>query len=1707
MSQFDFQIGVQVAKVEQLVKTFERLSQVLTNLTGKNYDLNVSLPNKVVNQLNQIKQSLSGIQSNPVQVPISVNQNQVQKVGTQIATGIKSGFQSVISPSFINQLLTPLTTANSKKSAVQLFNGSQNADQSIPFNKNLKVISQLNKEIVNNSNNLSRNGRDNIEWGNSIAQSNANIVAMRGQLGKLGGSLEQARERTGKNFSRAANEISKMNQQLDIAQANVGRYSKEQQIATQIDNKRNSALINQAINQKDVNERLDFAIEKLILYRVAFAAMQKVGEAFTGSLKTFVDLEQIFANIEKVLNPTADQFERIKDVAFQLGQSFGAPIKSVAETMQIWAQAGLNVEQSIEATKASLLGQNAIGLDAVSITDALTAALFGYKKEVGELTSVIDGWMAVQAKYPLSAADLAGALKRVGAAGAELGVDLNTLNGYIAAINATTRKAGGEIGNSLKTVFARIPRSETIKILKDLGISAFTVGGEFRRLEDIVNDVGEKWSQFDTIQKKTIATALGGVHRYVDVIALFSNYSIAQQAAVESEKAFGSSLSANQIQLATTASQIERLSAIFTKIGFQLGESLIAPFKVFGDALETVSKIMANNQGFAKFLAFFASVSVTIIAVVAAFHGFNFVISRTLTALGQLVPSLLATSGAAKTVQITIDGITHSTQVFQTNAAMLATKIAGAFGIVIAVIGAVATVISLLSGKVTQQIDTSNLLNDSFEAQYKAIQNVSTGLHNEIKLIGDLDARRAKLIKSIDSETQVTEKQKAQKQELIAVNEALSKISADLSIALSGVGSSTDLAKRGQDEYKKAIDKTIESEKELLKIQEEKFKLLLSSVDTSGGLQGIQEQISLVEEQRKGVLETAKSFAILGSSIDKAFVQSLGKLDGFGRKLKENLQSQITQNQGNIFEQLWNSATQGPAERSFRFTVKQVIEDPLKEEMDRIKNTITFDKNFLALPLDKRTEILAFFDGWSSSIDDLDTQMFELLKASENIPEFIGKAQTLIDANLNQGRAITQRFSANALSDLEGLGLKLERLNLAKRAFNPDTNQFDFSKVFQMPETEQVAAIGKKVFATDLAESYKKKIEELNNEFRDTPELLQKTKNMLVSLGKEGTSLTSDLGKFAEKQVESQNNLLQEVINKQTELKTINENLAKNQGFEFDKLLEKYDDSLTKQTDINNAKQDLIDKNKQELSALNKLQSLLESIVVDTQKAGILGNWIVNATILEKKIKEAEFASELFTASMESLKDALTESGSTEKEINSQLIEEYKNRVAILKAQEANTSEIELQKELQKQIKDVLVNISKLQFKSNLIDWKKENANLINFKSNLKGSLESGLGSITDIFVKEKQARTDITKDILDKEKELRDNISEGDQNAIRQSQKDLADLNKEMGRHTFILREVADIFGNIFKSLADTFFKQQVEDFAKNISSLIKIKPLKVDPIEVSAENFSTTVKSSTATIESSANFFYNRIASAVNLLSNALTNSAGLMEEISKMSSKTGKTEISDTKLKMELDQPKTTFQSQNEGKPLVDATKNSASNIEESAVKFKDIIVSASHIFSTLLSNTLVSALGGGANAVAGSGIGSQLGGLLSQLEKFGKGTNPLVNLGLGLAGGLLGGLFGSIFDSNDSNTVATIENTKAIEANTQALEELGRQVINATTRFRLPALGGGAVSAGISIGTINITGNQNGQQTYQEFKKALERDYGRSINTSYTRSRIM
>jgi TP901 family phage tail tape measure protein len=361
----------------------------------------------------------------------------------------------------------------------------------------------------------------------------------------------------------------------------VGKFLVDGQVVTQT-NKYSQALNSVEMATKSVTnttksfgQTLSDNLMKVVQWAAATTLIYGTLKKLQEGVQYISDLNKSLIDAQIVTGMTAASVEQMGWQYNQLGKELGATTLQVADASLEFLRQGKTVVETQKLVRDSVMMSKLANMDTASSTEALTAIMNGFQLKVEDLTSVIDKLVQLDNSYATSVAEISSAMQRSASAASLAGVTYEELASYITIVSSTTRKSAESIGESFKTIFARmenVAAGKTVdefgdsinnveKVLTKYGIALRDANLQFRPMGDVLDEIGAKWNTYGATQKAQIAGAIAGVRQYTNLIAMMDNYDKVLEAQTMETKAAGLAQSRYQIYLKGVEAAQNKLTA------------------------------------------------------------------------------------------------------------------------------------------------------------------------------------------------------------------------------------------------------------------------------------------------------------------------------------------------------------------------------------------------------------------------------------------------------------------------------------------------------------------------------------------------------------------------------------------------------------------------------------------------------------------------------------------------------------------------------------------------------------------------------------------------------------------------------------------------------------------------------------------------------------------------------------------------------------------------------------------------------------------------------------------------------------------------------------------------------------------------------------------------------------------------------------------
>ena len=260
--------------------------------------------------------------------------------------------------------------------------------------------------------------------------------------------------------------------------------------------------------------------------------------AIHNSVDYVKELDDSLTQIMLVTDYNRDSMNEYAKSANEAAKALSMSTTGMTNASLVFAQQGYDLSQSQELATLSAKLANASQQDTATTSDQITAYMnaYGLGDSIEELTQQMDNWALIANVSAADVSELAKASQRAASMANAVGVSGETLAAQIATIESVTREAPEQIGNGLKTLYARfsdisgggkdedgIDLGKVTEKLDSIGVKVLDQFGNIRTMDEIMEDLMDVWADLDDTAKIASAQALAGKYQVNRFVALMDN--------------------------------------------------------------------------------------------------------------------------------------------------------------------------------------------------------------------------------------------------------------------------------------------------------------------------------------------------------------------------------------------------------------------------------------------------------------------------------------------------------------------------------------------------------------------------------------------------------------------------------------------------------------------------------------------------------------------------------------------------------------------------------------------------------------------------------------------------------------------------------------------------------------------------------------------------------------------------------------------------------------------------------------------------------------------------------------------------------------------------------------------------------------------------------------------------------------------------------
>lgn len=499
--------------------------------------------------------------------------------------------------------------------------------------------------------------------------------------------------------------------------------------------------------------------------------IDKIEDAAREAVDTVKELDDAAVQLQLATGSSRSEAKNMISGYRELGNELGNLTLNVAESADAWLRQGKSAEETntliADSVKLSTLGQ----INSADATEYLTSAMNGYGVAVEDVSKITDKLSSIDLVSATSAGGLAEAMSRTATSANIAGVSMDRLLAILATTGEVTQKSMSTIGESYKTIFARmrdikagnlssVGEDGTIEDLSDveivlnsLGIKLRDSNQEFRNFQTVLDEVAAGWKNYTSVQQAAIAKAFAGQRQQENFLVLMENYdrvlkytSVAANSEGATEEKFGAYLDSLEAKTNKLKNSLEQLATdtITDELysGFLEGATAASDFARETDLVKTALTGLGTagvTYAITHLITLFQNTAAQVTALGGGLQGLWGVLSA--HPVGLVTVGVTAAVGAwnayQKSVQESVNSAKQAASEWEESNSSIQSNIEKVTELKTALDSGTLTEQEAYDAK-SQLLDIQNQLSESYGSQAEGIDLVNGSLDEQIAKLKEL---------------------------------------------------------------------------------------------------------------------------------------------------------------------------------------------------------------------------------------------------------------------------------------------------------------------------------------------------------------------------------------------------------------------------------------------------------------------------------------------------------------------------------------------------------------------------------------------------------------------------------------------------------------------------------------------------------------------------------------------------------------------------------------------------------------------------------------------------------------------------------------------------------------------------------------------------------------------------------------------------------
>lgn len=345
----------------------------------------------------------------------------------------------------------------------------------------------------------------------------------------------------------------------------------------------------------------------------SYFSLQDMIRYFKEGATVVKEFDDGLTNISYTMDVTKSQLDGIGQSVLDLSKDLKSSIDNSMQVAKIYANMNTTAEEIKKLSEPTLIMTNLTGFDAATMADDIQAVTQQFEIAAEDSMHIADVYdtvsKSIRVDYAKGIEAIAESVQVAGSTAKMAGLEFEDLAALTGKVVETTRLAGAQVGNGMKTIFTRLSRvgelsdevdnetlSKASESLHQIGVEVYNADGSYRSFKTIMSELAAKWGDLTDAEKSNISFNIAATRQTNLLNAVLSNFSDSMELAEQATNSNGNALQNNEKYIDSMSGKLQNLENVGKTAWIHIldSEALKSGIDVLSMLIELLDKLASK---------------------------------------------------------------------------------------------------------------------------------------------------------------------------------------------------------------------------------------------------------------------------------------------------------------------------------------------------------------------------------------------------------------------------------------------------------------------------------------------------------------------------------------------------------------------------------------------------------------------------------------------------------------------------------------------------------------------------------------------------------------------------------------------------------------------------------------------------------------------------------------------------------------------------------------------------------------------------------------------------------------------------------------------------------------------------------------------------------------------------------------------------------